>query len=176
MTVAKPLIAAKVEPNVKAAFADLARRSGRSESDLLRDILSKVLSGNPSPAPLAAGFKNSTGKFVVRLRADELAAVVPLAKADSRSVPAWIVALVRRVALQAIPFNERELQSVNRAIAALGPIGRNLNVLAKHFHQTGRVRPDDLPVAQLTEAVARLRVEVVGLAERASRRYAEADE
>lgn len=176
MTVAKPLIAAKVEPNVKAAFADLARRSGRSESDLLRDILAKVLGGNPSPAPLQAGFKNGTGKFVVRLRADELAAVGPLAKADSRSIPAWIVSLVRRVALQAVPFNESELQSVNRAIAALGPIGRNLNVLAKHFHQTGRARPDDLPVAQLTEAVARLRAEVIALAERASRRYSETDE
>lgn len=176
MTVAKPLIAAKVEPSVKAAFADLARRSGRSESDLLRDILAKVLSGNPSSAPLPAGFKNGTGKFVVRLRPDELAAVGPLAQADSRSIPAWIVALVRRVALKAVPFNDSELQSVNRAIAALGPIGRNLNALAKHFHQTGRARPDDLPVAQLTEAVARLRAEVLTLAERASRRYSEADE
>lgn len=171
-----PLIAAKVDVDTKAAFADLARRGGRSESDLLREILRSVLRQNPSPAPVAVGFRNTTPRVHVRLRPDELQAVQALAKADARSVPAWIVALVRRVALKAIPFNERELTAVNKAIAALGPLGRNVNVLVKHFHQTGRSSAEDLQAERLADAIQQLRAEVIALAERASRRYDEDEE
>jgi antitoxin component of RelBE/YafQ-DinJ toxin-antitoxin module len=172
----KPLIAAKVEADTKAAFADLARRRGQTESDLLRAILGSVLKQNPSPAPLPAGFKNTTGEFYIRLRKDELQAAQALAKADARSVPAWIVALIRRVALKAIPFNERELTAINKAIAALGPLGRNVNVLVKHFHQTGRSSAEDLQAGRLADAIQQLRAEVVALAERASRRFEEDEE
>ena len=172
----KPLIAAKVEADTKAAFADLARRRGQSESDLLREILGSVLRQNPSPTPVAVGFRNTTPRVHVRLRPDELQAVQALAKADARSVPAWIVALIRRVALKAVPFNERELTAVNKAIAALGPLGRNVNVLVKHFHQTGRSSVDDLQAGRLADAIQQLRAEVVALAERASRRYDEDEE
>lgn len=173
MSAAKSLIAAKVEPETKAAFADLARRRGQSESDLLRQILTSVLRQSPSPSPIAVGFRSTTPRVHVRLRPEELHAVQALAKADARSVPAWIVALIRRVALKAVPFNDRELVSINKAIAALGPLGRNVNVLVKHFHQTGRSSPDDMPVGQLADAIRELRAEVLSLAERASRRYDE---
>lgn len=172
----KPLIAAKVEADTKAAFADLARRRGQSESDLLREILGSVLRQNPSPAPVAVGFRGLSSQVHFRLRPDELQAVQALAKADARSVPAWIVALIRRVALKAVPFNERELTAVNKAIAALGPLGRNVNVLVKHFHQTGRSSVDDLQAGRLADAIQQLRAEVVALAERASRRYDEDEE
>lgn len=173
---AKPLIAAKVEPPTKAAFSDLARRRGQSESDLLREILASVLRQNGAPSPVPVGFRNTTPRVHIRLRPEELSAVQALAKADARSVPAWIVALVRRVALKAVPFNDQELEAVNKAIAALGPLGRNVNVLVKHFHQTGRSSPDDLPVSRLADAIQKLRTEVLALAERASRRYDEDDE
>lgn len=96
-----------------------------------------------------------------------------LAKADARSVPAWIVALIRRAALNAVPFNEQELTAINRAIAALGPLGRNVNALVKHFYQTGRCSPEDLQAGRLAEAIQQLRAEVIELAKRASRRYDE---
>ncbi|MFC3715166.1 hypothetical protein ACFONC_03250 [Luteimonas soli] len=172
----KPLIAAKVDADTKAAFADLARRSGQSESDLLRGILRSVLRQNPSPAPLPVGFRGLTSQVHFRLRPDELQAVQALAKADARSVPAWIVALIRRVALKAVPFNERELTAINKAIAALGPLGRNVNVLVKHFHQTGRSSAEDLQAGRIAEAIQQLRAEVIALAERASRRYDEDEE
>ncbi len=173
---ANSMIAAKVDPALKAAFADVARRSGKSESDLLREILGKVLQQNPSPAPLPAGFKQRTGEVKLRLRADELAAVQPLAEADSRSIPAWIIALVRRTALGAPPFNDRELTALNRTIAALGPLGRNLNVLVRHFHQTGRSSPADIDVTRLASVVQEARAEVVALTSSALRRFTPEDE
>lgn len=176
MPAAKPMIAAKVEPETKASFIDLARRRGQSESDLLRAILGSVLRQNTAPSPIQIGFRNTTPRVHIRLRPEELQAVQRLAQADARSIPAWIVALVRRVSLNAIPFNDRELTAVNKAIAALGPLGRNINVLVKHYHQTGQGSPDDLPVARLAEAIQQLRGEVLALAERASRRYDEEDE
>lgn len=176
MASGKPTVIVKVEPETKAAFTDLARRRGQSESDLMREILSSVLRQNSAPSPVQVGFRNTTPRVHIRLRPEELHAVQALAQADARSVPAWIVALVRRVALKAIPFNDRELVAVNKAIAALGPLGRNINVLVKHFHQTGRSSPDDLPVVRLAEAIQQLRAEVLALAERASRRYDEDEE
>lgn len=171
----RPVIAVKVEPELKSAFADEARRRGQSESDFLREILGKVFVGKlpVAPAPSPIGFKNTKGKFQIRLRPDELFAVTELAKADTRSVPAWIVAMIRRVALKAVPFNDQELIAVNRAISALGPLGRNLNVMVKHFNQTGRGSAEDIQARQLAAAIKDLRSEIVALAGRASRRYSD---
>src|SRR5690554_7678195 len=114
MAAANPTLIARVEPEMKAAFGDLARRRGQSESDLLRQILSTVLRQTPAPSPVQVGFRGTTPRVHIRLRPDELHAVQALAQADARSIPAWIVALVRRVALKAVPFNDRELASVNK--------------------------------------------------------------
>lgn len=155
---------------MKSAFAELARRSGLSESDLLRQVLHQVLKGE-APAPVsAAGFKQVSKQVNFRLRADELDAVTKLAKADARSVPAWIVALVRRVVFKAEPFNARELEGLYRTLAALGPIGRNLNVVVKHFQQTGRIHAHDIEFERLTTAIERARSDVLAMAERANRR------
>lgn len=170
-----PLIAAKVDETTKSAFADLARRHGLSESDLMRRAVSQLLGNTlPSPAPPVA--ERRQGRQVkLRLWADELESVERLAVAEARSVPAWIAALVRRTALDAVPFSPAELDALHRAIAALGPLGRNLNTLVKHWHQTGRIDVEAVGAKAVATAVSELRTQVVELADRASNRYSPTD-
>lgn len=166
-----PVIAAKVDDATKSGFADLARQNGLSESDLIRRMVDQLLGNNPTAMPAPIESRRGGRQVKLRLWRDELEAVERLAGAEARSVPAWIAALVRRSAMGVIPFNPAEIEGLRQAIAALGPLGRNLNTVVRYWHQTGRVDPDAIAVGNLSKAVAAVRQEVGQLADRASNRY-----
>lgn len=171
-----PVIAAKVDERLKSGFADAARQNGLSESDLLRRMVEQIIGNTTTPLPASTADRRGGRQVKLRLWRDELTAVELLAQAEARSVPAWIGALVRRTAMGVVPFNERELAELHRAVSALGPLGRNLNTLVRHWHQTGRSSPEAIAAAVIHEAIQALRSEVMDLADRASNRFTAPDE
>lgn len=166
-----PLIQLRVDSDTKAAFADLARRNGLRESDLLRRAVKQLLGQNPLGTPAQVEDRRGSRRVTVRLWRDEYVAVERMADAEARSVPAWIAALVRRTAMDVTPFNPSELEKLHQSITALGPLGRNLNTLVRHWHQTGRASSDSVDMAAVSTAIADLRRQVIDLADRASNRY-----
>lgn len=166
----KALLQARVDNDTKARFADLARRCGLSESDLLRDLVAQRLAteGLALAAP-SRPVRKSGSKISLRLWADELAAVERLAKADARSIPAWVTATIRKASLNAIPFNPHELAELRNALVELGPMTRALAALAA---QESAHVPSDVDLRQLHKRVKKLRSLVLELVDRASNRYA----
>lgn len=185
-----PALKTHVSQDTKAGFADLARRHGVSQSMLLGAMAEHLLQIAPAKRDSLAGQlakasparregvtrratpKRERGRQIkLRLWGEEQDAVERLAAAEARSVPAWIVALVRRTALHVTPFAQAELRELQHAIAALGPLGRNVNQLCRHWHQTGEIDPHKLQIMDVAKVIAELRREVLRLADRAVRRY-----
>ena len=132
--VASSFIAARVSPETKVRLKALAAQRHVSESALLKDLLDLALgSSNPSAfdpdgpvtrAPRAA-------RLYVRLRPDDHLLLAERAAARRLAAASYVAALVRAHLRHLAPLPLAELQSLNRAVAELGAIGRNLNQLAR---------------------------------------------
>lgn len=167
--------------DLHARFSALAASQDKSRSALLHEIVLHVVTANAADGAVEAETFNETtpsptngarrGRIELRLPPREFSAAQQLAQADGRTLQQWLRAVVRKVTRSAVPFNPVELDELRNVVLATGPIGRNLNTVAKFYRQTGSVEPDAVAIEALTAQYGRLHAEVAALIDRASSRY-----
>ena len=146
---APPFIAARVTPEMKALLRVLAEREQKTESALVRELLEVVLrtsavSGMPrldeKPRP------NRDIRLYVRL--DPSDRLLLKERAAARSVPAatYVAALVRSHLRGIAPLLNEERHALDRVVAELTAVGRNLNQMARALNrgQGAAPRRDDV--------------------------------
>jgi hypothetical protein len=150
------IIAARVSSDTKARLRSLATKRGLSDSALLKDVLELTLGGCGTPGRDDADPAirlSRRARLYVRLRPDDQLLLAERAAAQ-RMAPATYVSMFVRSHLRDLsPLPADELRSLNRVVAELGAIGRNLNQIARATHQAG-------PAADLRDAhvIAMIRV------------------
>lgn len=142
--VADSLIATRVTASTKERFAALARSQGLSESALLKRfidaaLLTAILILPPAPEvveivepvePVPQG-----GKIAVRLRTDDLLLLRERAKVRQLPTGTYVSYLVRSHLRRLAPLPTVELSALERSLAEVGAIGRNLNQIAHAVNQ-----------------------------------------
>jgi hypothetical protein len=149
-------IAARVPSDTKAKFATVARHHGVSESVLLRRLVEGALVAaaavstlQPEPVePVAA-----SGKISVRLPRDDLLLLRERAQARQIPTATYVSLLVRSHLRNLQPLPTEELQALNRSIAEVGVVGRNLNQIARSLN---RGEPSAGPTRADLEVLLRL--------------------
>ena len=173
-----PTLKTPCTAEMKKGFAQLARQHGMTEAALLRQMVHRVLESlGKSPGPdLSAGRGGHGGQLRLRLWKHEVKRVRELAEASGQSAPGWIVALIRQQIEHAVPFSKDELAELREVIRAIGPIGRNLNMITHRLLRSDQWSEAQVEFVQAAEcAVERVHVAVRDLAQKASHRTGAGD-
>jgi hypothetical protein len=157
---ADQFIAARVSSATKDRLRTLAAKRQLSESALLKDLLELSLGG---PAALVPDDAEPMGKVArgarlyVRLRPDDQLLLAERAAARRMAAATYVSMLVRSHLRHLAPLPHDELRALNRVVADLGAIGRNLNQIARATHQgapaSGPHRGDVLAMIKVCEAL-----------------------
>jgi hypothetical protein len=139
---ARALIAVQVSPDTKEAFRALARREGKSESALLKQLLGVMLRGAEgveSAAREPGDTAKRQGRLTVRLHAGDH--LLLRERAAARAMPAaTYVSVLARAHLRSLsPLPKAELLALKRSIAELASIGRSINQIAKVANEAGKL-------------------------------------
>ncbi len=131
-------IAARVSSETKARLRTLAAKRQLSESALLKDLLDLTLGGPAVPElddaePVARVARDA--RLYVRLRPDDQLLLAERAAARRMAAATYVSALVRAHLRHLTPLPHDELRALNRVVAELGAIGRNLNQMARAAYQ-----------------------------------------
>jgi len=154
-------IAARVPSDTKAKFAVVARHYGVSESVLLRRLVEGALMTSvavntlqPEPVePVAA-----SGKISIRLRTDDLLLLRERAKARQMPTATYVSLLIRSHLRNLSPLPTQELEALQRSIAEVGAVGRNLNQIARSLNRAeGSAGPTKADLQVLVRALSALR-------------------
>jgi hypothetical protein len=158
--VADHFIAARISAETKTRLRALAVSRQLSESALLKDLLELTLGdsvapelGDAEPATnLARGVR-----LYVRLRPDDQLLLAERAAARRMAAATYVSVLVRAHLRHLALVPEDELRALNRMVAELGAIGRNLNQIARAAHQAAPTaeprRGDVLAMLRVCEAL-----------------------
>jgi DNA-binding Lrp family transcriptional regulator len=160
-------LAAWVSVETKRRFGAMAQRLGLTESALLKRMVELTLRGTrladtAIPTPPAKVARDA--RLYVRLRPGDH--LLLRERATARGMPAatYVSVLVRSHLRAIAPLADRELAELERAVGALGAIGRNLNHIARAALQgrsTSGASVDDL--MSILRACEALRSHVKGL-------------
>lgn len=131
-----------VSTETKERFGEVAGHMGLSESALLRRLVklnlhSTRLGGPDSPGPRAIGARGA--RLYVRLRTEDHLLIRERATARGMAAATYVTMLVRAHLRALAPIPDREMAEVERAVAALGAIGRTLNQIARVANQPAHV-------------------------------------
>ena len=157
---ADQFIAARVSSATKDRLRSLAAKRQLSESALLKDLLELTLGGPTPPVPddaepVARVVRGA--RLYVRLRPDDQLLLAERAAARRMAAATYVSVLVRAHLRHLAPLPHDELWALNRAVADLGAIGRNLNQMARATHQgapaTGPHRGDVMAMLKVCEAL-----------------------
>ncbi len=153
---ADQFIAARVSSETKSRLRSLAAKRQLSESALLKDLVELALGGSASPesddeVPETKMVRGA--RLYVRLRPDDQLLLAERAAARRMAAATYVSVLVRAHLRHLAPLPHDELRALNRAVAELGAIGRNLNQIARATH-----RPAPVAGAHPVEFKAMLRV------------------
>ncbi|WP_116137987.1 hypothetical protein [Trinickia diaoshuihuensis] len=128
----KPLLSGRIDPDLKSAFATVAREQGVTEARLLEIVVAAFLRRtSPAPAPEPPESDGVKTKDVrVRLAPFKYRELERLA-----SLPHWsrgtYFAYLFDVHLSGKPhLTDAELQALREATAQLSAVGRNVNQIA----------------------------------------------
>ena len=135
---ADQFIAARVSSATKDRLKSLAAKRQLSESALLKDLLELTLGGPAVPTsddaePVARVARGA--RLYVRLRPDDQLLLAERAAARRMAAATYVSVLVRAHLRHLAPLPHDELRALNRVVAELGAIGRNLNQIARATHQ-----------------------------------------
>ena len=157
---ADQFIAARVSSATKDRLRTLAAKRQLSESALLKDLLELTLGGSAVPPPDVAEpvVRVARGaRLYVRLRPDDQLLLAERAAARRMAAATYVSVLVRAHLRHLGPLPHAELRALNRVVAELGAMGRNLNQIARATHQgapaTGPHRGDVLAMLKVCEAL-----------------------
>jgi len=150
----------------KERFSAVAGQLGLSESALLKRLVelnlksTQLASMEISSLPANAA---RSARLYVRLRPEDH--LLLRERATARGMPAatYVTMLVRAHLRALTPIPDREMAGIERAVADLGIIGRNLNQIARVANQSGRVTgPSDQDLQALLRACMALRDHMKG--------------
>jgi hypothetical protein len=157
---ADQFIAARVSSETKDRLRSMAVKRQLSESALLKDLLELTLGGAAVPVPDDAepSARVTRGaRLYVRLRPDDHLLLAERAAARRMAAATYVSVLVRAHLRHLAPLPHDELRALNRLVAEVGAIGRNLNQIARATHQaalaTGHHRGDVLAMLKVCEAL-----------------------
>lgn len=148
-----------VDPATHGRFRAVAAERGTTLSGLLGDLVDEVLDaeGETVEAP-AAGLDPRRQRLSIRLQPGDVVAVARRA-ASRRTKPAtYIAALVRSHLLVDPPLPQAELAALERAVAEVSAVGRNLNQIARAINSGAPVSPSTVSIiGRSIEAVEAVR-------------------
>jgi len=156
-------IVAWVPAATRARFRALAVAHGVSESRLSAGLIEAyVQRSEPGlSAPVARG--RVSERVTVRLRPGDDAEISRLATARGMRVSTYIAALVRAHVLADPVIPRKELAALERAVAELSAVGRNLNQIARALNVDQDPGPGvGRTLAAVVDAVENVRQEVRG--------------
>ena len=138
---ASTCIQCRIDPQLKLRLRALACQQGLTESGLLkRWVIAAVGIAPANDADmLAIEPVGPRARVYVRLRPDDHAMLRERAANRGLSSATYVSMLVRTHLRGVPPLPDRELAELRSSVAALGAVGRNLNVIARVAHQTGRI-------------------------------------
>lgn len=123
-------IRARVDETTRIRFRAVARQSGKTESELLREIIASAIAlqsqGEAKPV-LPDCCNTHTRKLTIRLPAFLLDAVRERGKAHGMAASRWIASLIQSTLMEIPVMTAIELQALENCSAELSAIGRNLN-------------------------------------------------
>jgi hypothetical protein len=138
---ASSCIQCRIDPQLKLRLRALALQQGLTESGLLKRWVIAAVGLAPAndAGMLAVEPVGPRARVYVRLRPGDHAMLRE--RAANRGLPsATYVSMLVRAHLRGVPpLPDCELAELRNSVAALGAVGRNLNVIARVAHQTGRI-------------------------------------
>ena len=180
-----PVLHANVSDHIKTGWKSLARNSGQSESELLRQVVVMILTRNGwtesdssassgiEPAP-KEGSRGRAGSIRLELKAHELAAIERAAARLGWKRNTWLIGQIRAQLFREPRTTEQERAALMKSTAELRAIGRNLNQIARALHKGG-AEADRLSLERLERLhgiICRHADRVSGLLQAAEHRWA----
>ncbi|MDY6947415.1 MAG: plasmid mobilization relaxosome protein MobC [Pseudomonadota bacterium] len=140
------LIAARVSPETKAKFRDLAEQQQMTKSALLKQLIELTVQRmNQADADVlrSPARRVRAARLYVRLHPEDQLLLTERAAARQMPAATYVSVLIRAHLRDLAPLPKAELMALKRSVAELGAIGRNLNQLTRlAHHQTGPAGPD----------------------------------
>jgi hypothetical protein len=140
--VAAHFLKTRVPLETKRRVVDIARQQLITESIWLRQLVNAALCAAPSHDDDAAAFTSEPAREVriyLRLRAEDRLLLRERASARGMAAATYMSVLARAHLRNLPPLPRNELLALKHTIAELGPIGRNLNQIARVANQSGRI-------------------------------------
>ncbi len=139
-----PFIAARVTPEMKSLLRFLAEREQKTESALVRELLEVVLRTSvvtEIPRPDEKPRSNRDIRLSVRLDPNDR--LLLKERAAARCVPpaTYVAALVRSHLRGIAPLLNEERHALDRVVAELTAVGRNINQMARALNRSQAVTP-----------------------------------
>jgi hypothetical protein len=131
-------IQCRIDPQLKLRLRTLALQHGLTESGLLKRLVIAAVGVEPKTDADILAFEpvSPRARVYVRLRPGDHAMLRERAATRGLSSATYVSMLVRTHLCGVPPLPDRELAELRAAVAALGAVGRNLNVIARG---TGRI-------------------------------------
>lgn len=163
---APPFIAARVTLEMKSRLRSLAEREQKTESAVVRQLLELVLrtSGDGEIRLLQEEVRpNRDTRLYVRLDPNDR--LLLKERAAARCVPpaTYVAALVRSHLRGITPLLKEDRVALDRAVAELTALGRNLNEIARALNQGQSVAPRRDDVQAMLRVCSALRDHVKAL-------------
>jgi len=141
---APPFIAARVTPEMKSLLRVLAEREQKTESAVVRQLLEVVLrTSTVSEIRLLDEMPRSNRDIRLYVRLDPNDRLLLTERAAARCVPpaTYVAALVRSHLRGITPLLKEERDALDRVVAELTAVGRNLNQVARVLNRGQSVAP-----------------------------------
>jgi hypothetical protein len=153
-----PFIAARVSPETKTRFRNLAEQHHMTESALLKWLVDSGVhrAGDiDADALKPCGRRLRGARASVRLHPDDKQLLTERAASRQMAVATYISVLVRAHLRHLSPLPKAELMALRQSVAEIGAIGRNLNQLTRLAQQgrAGPTRGDLLAILKVCEAL-----------------------
>ena len=159
-------IQCRVTPETKALVQSLATREQITESVLVRQLLEVLIRSSVGNASVSLhGTENPNRETRLSVRLDANDRLLLKERAATRGVPAatYVAVLVRSHLRGVTPLLKDELLALDRAVAELSAIGRNLNQIARALNRGDRVAPGREEVWAMLKVCTALRDHIKAL-------------
>ena len=161
-----PFIAARVTPEMKSRLRSLAEREQKTESAVVRQLLEVVLrTSTDGEIRLFEEKQRSNRDTRLCVRLDPNDRLLLKERAAVRCVPpaTYVAALVRSHLRGIAPLLKEERDALDRVVAELTAIGRNLNQVARALNRCQSVTPRRDDVQAMLRVCGALRDHVKAL-------------
>lgn len=163
---APPFIGARVTPEMKSLLRVLAEREQKTESALVRQLLEVVLRTSTAGGITRPDERAKVNREIrLSVRLDPNDGLLLRERAAARCMPpaTYVAALVRSHLRGIAPLLKQERQALDRVVAELTAVGRNLNQVARALNRGQSVAPRRDDVQAMLRVCGALRDHVKAL-------------